>query len=140
MEKEETKLRHLKVLIRAALKNTPYNKYDAQKFYICFRQLFPNTVCPMRTIKMEERRFLWTTFPNLNRWFDRTKEFLIQLGFAEDKPQRVSEIFEGVMAPPCPIDGKHDMVLDFHFGHVANTCLLLRWFFNTDNLMSELLY
>ena len=79
---------------------------------------------------MEERRSLWTTFPNLNRWFDGTKECLIHLGFAEDKPMRVAEIFEGVMAPPCLIDGKRDVVLDFHFGNVANTYLLLFLFLN----------
>ena len=44
----------------------------------------------------------------MNKWFDGTKTCLIEYGFAEDKPQLVLDIFEGRMAAPCPIDGKHD--------------------------------
>ena len=62
---------------------------------------------------------------------------MIHLGFAEDKPQRVAEIFEGVMAPPCPIDGELSV---FSTRKHANTYLFLLSFVSADNLESELTY
>jgi hypothetical protein len=112
--REETKPRHLKTLIGAALKNTKFKDVSVNKCYERFRHQFPDTVCPMRTMEMEERRSLWTTYPNVNRWFDGTKACLIEYGFAEDKPQRVLDMFEGRMAPPCPIDGKHGAPFHCH--------------------------
>ena len=44
----------------------------------------------------------------------------------------VLDLFEGIMAPPCPIDGKCDVIQYFQLGHLANTYLLLFLFFNTD--------
>ena len=32
--------------------------------------------------KMEERRAVWTTFNNINAWFDTLKQFLIDHKFA----------------------------------------------------------
>ena len=61
----------------------------------------------------------------------------MHLGFAEDKPQRVADIFEGVMAPPCPIDGK-PVVFSTHIH--ANTYLFWLSFVAADNLVSELTY
>ena len=79
--------------------------FSVNQLYRRFRHQFPDTVCPTRIMEMEERRSLWTTDPNVNRWFDGTKACLIQYGFVEEKSQRVLDLFEGRMAPPCPIDG-----------------------------------
>ena len=73
----------------------------------------------------------------LNLCFDGTKQCLVHLGFVEDKPQRVAEIFEGVMAPPCPIDGKPVV---FSTRIHANTYLFLLSFVAADDLVSELTY
>ena len=62
---------------------------------------------------------------------------MIHLRFAEDKPQRVAEIFERVMAPPCPIDGELSV---FSTRKHANTYLFLLSFVSADNLESELTY
>ena len=67
-EKEETKPRHLKALIWAALKDTPFEDFSQIKLYSRFREKYPDTVNPTRAMEMEERRSLWTTFPNVNRW------------------------------------------------------------------------
>ena len=103
--KEETKPRHLKALIGAALKNTPFEDFSQIKLYRRFREKYPDTVNPTRAMEMEERRSLWTTFPNVNKWFDGSKKCLIQYGYAEDKPMRVVDIFKGTSLP-FPIDGK----------------------------------
>ena len=36
---------------------------------------------------MEQRRKKWGTFDNINQWFQALKEFLIEKGFAEERPQ-----------------------------------------------------
>ena len=100
------KPRHLKAIIGAALKNTIFDGLCVEVMYTRLRQMFPDTVTPVQTMEMEERRSLWTTYPNANRWFDGVKIDLLRYGFAEDKPQHVLDMFEGRMAPPCPIDGE----------------------------------
>ena len=103
--KEETKPRMLKALIGAALKGTEFESMSEDYIYTLFRQRYPDTVCPSKAMEMEERRMLWTTFPNLNKWFDGTKACLIHYGYVEDKPQLVVDIFKG-REMPCEIDGK----------------------------------
>ena len=42
--------------------------------------------------KMEERRAVWTTFNNINYWFDTLKQFLIDHKFArESKLEEIEE-------------------------------------------------
>ena len=65
--KEETKPRHLKSFIGVALRNTDFKNYSANNLYSRFRDKFPATVNPTRAMEIEERRSLWTTFPNVNR-------------------------------------------------------------------------
>ena len=65
--REETKPRHLKALIGAALKNTEYADLDAGLIYRRFRTMFPDTVSPTRAMEMEERCLLWTVFPNVSK-------------------------------------------------------------------------
>ncbi len=47
----------------------------------------------------------WTTYPNLNIWFEGTKAQLIHYGYAEDKPQLVCDMFAGDPIP-CNISGE----------------------------------
>ena len=53
---------------------------------------------------MEERRGLRTTYDNLNRWFDGSKECLIRLGFAKNKPIKVIDMFAGHDLPFLNLD------------------------------------
>lgn len=102
---EETKPRMLKALIGAALKGTQFESMSEDYIYTMFRRKYPETVHPAKAMEMEERRMLWTTFPNLNKWFDGTKACLIHYGYVEDKPQLVVDIFKGRVMP-CEIDGE----------------------------------
>ena len=92
----------MKALIAAAINSTEYSDLSVDAIYKMFRAKFPDTVNPMKAMEMEERRSLWTTYPNLNKWFDGSKECLIHYGYAEDKPQCVIDIFEG-RKPPVPM-------------------------------------
>ena len=71
--KEETTPRFLKVLIGAALMETEYSHLSAENIYSRFRDKYPDTVCPTKIMEMEERRHLWTTYPNVNNWFSGSK-------------------------------------------------------------------
>jgi len=102
---EETKPRHLKALIGAALCNTEFSDLNTEVVYRKFRQRYPDLVSPTRAMEMEERRALWTTYPNIIRWFDGSKECLLHYGYAQDRPQRVVDIFIGHPIPMA-IDGK----------------------------------
>lgn len=95
----------LKALIGAALKGTQFESMNEDWIYTTFRSKYPETVCPTKAMEVEERRMLWTTFPNLNKWFDGTKACLIHYGYVEDKPQLVVDIFKGRVMP-LKIDGE----------------------------------
>ena len=101
----ECKPRHLKALIGAALLKTEFEEMNVEVIYRKFREKYPHTVSPTRAMEMEERRSLWTTYPNISKWFDASKECLIHFGYAEDKPQRVVDIFAG-HEMPTKIDGE----------------------------------
>ena len=104
---QECKPRHLKALIGASLTNTEFSDLSVEKIYKRFRIKYPDTVSPTRAMEMEERRSLWTTYPNLNKWFDASKACLIHYGYAEDKPQLVVDIFGG-RELPCEIDSESE--------------------------------
>ena len=40
---------------------------------------------------VDDRRWQWTTYANLNVWFDGWKAFLLHHGFAEDAPEQQPE-------------------------------------------------
>ena len=71
-------------------------------------------------MEMEERRSLWTTYPNVMKWFDGSKACLIHYGYAEDKRQRVVDIFAG-RPMPMPIDGDYYALCYFLLDPVAHT-------------------
>jgi hypothetical protein len=103
--KAETKPRHLKALIGAALMNTSYDHLNVKNIYSQFRRKYPATVCPTRMMEIEEQRSLWPTYLNVKKWFDGTKRCLIQYRYAEDEPMRVVDIFKG-RELPFPIEGE----------------------------------
>ena len=48
--REETKPRHLKAIIGAALKNTAFEGFCSEVMYTWFRRRFTDTMCPVRTM------------------------------------------------------------------------------------------
>ena len=52
----------------------------------CRRACAPALEC-----SVDDRRWQWTTYSNLNTWFDGWKAFLLHHGFAEDKPEEQPE-------------------------------------------------
>jgi hypothetical protein len=82
--KTETKPLYLKALVGPALTKTNNEGLGTDKFYTRFLRKYPMTVCPTRTMEMEELCSLWT--PNVNKWFGGTKECLTHYGYTEDKP------------------------------------------------------
>lgn len=67
-------------------------------------------------MQVEERRGLWTTFGNLNQWFDGSKECLVHLGFAEDEPMKVIDMFAGHDLPFADLDKNLVSELTFKYG------------------------
>ncbi len=79
---------HFKALIGAAIDCTTFRgKVTLDHIY--------KTVAPMKKMGMEECWALWTTYTNINLWYDRTKKCLIHHGYVIDKLQRVIDIFNG---------------------------------------------
>ena len=104
---QESKPRHIKALIGAAVRDTDRDSMSRDYLYRRFRKEMCATVAPTKPMQMEERRGLWTTYNNLNDWFNGAKKIMIDLGFAEDKPMRVVDIFRGRESEmPCEIDRK----------------------------------
>ena len=68
---------------------------------------------------LEKRRAKWTTYTNLNMWFNTWEEVLIELGFAGLK--REGEDFEGSVVF---FDEQKDIIikLDETDGALDNTC------------------
>ena len=102
----EVKPRHLKNLIAAALLDTDLASVDKEYIYKQFRQKYPHVVQPSKVMQVEERRGLWVTFGNLNQWFDGSKKCLVHLGFAEDKPIKVIDMFAGHDLPYPDLDSE----------------------------------
>ena len=119
----ETKPRVMKALIGAALMGTQFENMSTESIYKHFRERYPDTCAPTRAMEMEERRMLWTTYPNVNRWFDGTKECLIHYGYVEDKPQLVIDIFKG-RTPPCDIDREYLCLLFCFHIHLSHQIMI----------------
>ena len=119
----ETKPRVMKALFGAALKNTQFESMSIESTYKLFRERYPDTCAPTRAMDIEEQRMLWTTYPNVNRWFDGTKACLIHYGYVEDKPQLVTDIFKG-RTPPCDIDREYLCLLFCFHIHLSHQIMI----------------
>lgn len=90
-------------IIGAALAYTKLReKLTTDYVYQKLMERFPSSVKLPKAMKVEDWQSMWTTYPNINLWFDGLKRALIQHGYAEDKPQLVKEIFVG-HEMPCDI-------------------------------------
>lgn len=102
----ERKPKKLKAIIGAAIANTLFkNNLSVGYIYKQLRHRFPNKVQQSKAMQVEDCRMNWTTYPNLNAWFNGSKQCLIHYGYVEDKPQLVHDIFQG-RSLPCKIPGK----------------------------------
>ncbi len=98
----EVKPKKLKALIGAAINNTELkDKVSPDYVYKKLKEMFPDSVQESKSMKVEDRRMNWTTYPNLNLWFEGTKKELIHYGYVTDQPQIVRDIFRGY---PMPFD------------------------------------
>ncbi len=98
----EVKMKKLKALIRAAINNTKLkDKVSVDYVFKKLKEMFPNTIQESKAIKVKDQRMNWTTYINLNLWFEGTKKELIHYGYVVDNPQVVSDIFDG---HPMPFD------------------------------------
>ena len=57
------------------------------------RQHHPEILNPVRAKNHENRRVDWLTYKNLIDWNKRAKQFLIEIGMADDQPGIVCEYF-----------------------------------------------
>lgn len=113
----ECKPRKVMGLIGAAIANTEYySKFSVLYVYRNLRERFADTVQESKVMNVEDCCMNWTTYPNLNIWFDGTKAELIHYGYVEDTPQPVRDIFAG---KPMPFD-----VPGKDFNVFANCCIL----------------
>ncbi len=99
----ECKPKKLKAIIGAAISNDPFkNILTVDYIYNQLKVRFPNLVQQSKVMQVEDRRMNWSTFPNLNAWFDGSKHCLIHYGYVEDKQQLVCDIFKD-RPYPCHI-------------------------------------
>mmetsp|Transcript_12722 Transcript_12722/g.26933 ORF Transcript_12722/g.26933 Transcript_12722/m.26933 type:complete len:164 (+) Transcript_12722:454-945(+) len=102
----EIKPKKMRAIIGAAMANTDYKeKLSVTYVYKMLRKKFPDTVQETKAMQVEDRHMKWTTYPNVNLWFDGSKECLIHYGYTEDKQQLVRDIFIGKPLP-CEIPGE----------------------------------
>ncbi len=65
---------------------------------------FPNTAKKSKSMKNEDCWMNWTTYANLNQWFDGTKACLIRYGYVNNCLQCITDIFNTIQSPcsiPC---------------------------------------
>jgi hypothetical protein len=96
----EAKSQTIKAMIGAAILGSRFeNEFTVEWIYEKLRHKFPNVIVPSRELDIEDRRASWTTYPNINLWFDGAKKILVDSGLVEDQPMRVKDIFEGHPLP-----------------------------------------
>lgn len=96
----DAKPKHVKGIIGAAIENMTYKSNLTTKYiYNKLCNQFPNTVHKSKSMKNEDSLMNWTTYANLNQWFDWTKAFLIHYGYVNDCPQCFIDIFNGRPLP-----------------------------------------
>ncbi len=105
---QEAKPKTIRAMIAAAILNMPFESNVTKSWiYERVRQEYPEVLNPGRVREIEERRAAWTTYPNINLWFDGIKELLIKTGLVEDKPMKVIDVWRNAgVEPPIPIDGE----------------------------------
>ncbi len=109
----ECKPKRLKAIIGAAIANTKYkDELTVEYIYRELKNKFPETVQQSKPMQIKDCWMNWTTYPNLNAWFDGAKATLIQYGYAKDKPQLVRDIFKGHPLP-CEIPGESVIIITF---------------------------
>ena len=97
---QEAKSQSIKALIGAAILGMRFEEeFTVEWIYKKLRHKFPNVIVPSRELEVEDRRASWTTYPNINVWFDGAKKILIESGLVEDRPMRVIDMFEGHPLP-----------------------------------------
>ncbi len=115
----EMKPKKLKALIGAAIHNTCHSgSFSVEYVYKKLKEVFPNTVQESKSMKVEDRRMNWTTYPNLNLWFEGTKKELIHYGYVTDEPQVVRDIFRG---HPMPFDIPGEFIFN-HYDYFISDC------------------
>ncbi len=76
----------MKRLIGASIVGTPYEAaFQVESVTRKVRSEFPAALQAANKISVEDARAQWTTYDNLDQWFDNVKKDLIGTGFVEDK-------------------------------------------------------
>ncbi len=82
----ELKGRDVKRLIGASIVGTPYvAAFQIESVWRKVRSKFPAALQAANKISVEDARAQWTTYNNLDQWFDDVKKDLIGTGLVEDK-------------------------------------------------------
>jgi hypothetical protein len=82
----ELKGRDVKRLIGASIVGTPHEAaYQVELVRRKVRSEFPTALQAANKISVEDARAQWTTYDNLNQWFDDVKKDLIATGLVEDQ-------------------------------------------------------
>ena len=76
----------MKRLIGASIVGTPYEAaFQIESVWRKVRSEFPAALQAANKISVEDARAQWTTYDNLDQWFDDVKKDLIGTGLVEDK-------------------------------------------------------
>ena len=82
----ELKGRDLKRVIGASIVGTPHEaSFQVESVWRKVRSEFPAALQAANKISVEDARAQWTTYDNLDQWFDDVKKDLIGTGLVEDK-------------------------------------------------------
>jgi hypothetical protein len=82
----ELKGKDLKRLIGASIVGTPHaDLYKPESVWRKVRNEFPESLQAATKIAVEDARAQWTTYDNLNQWFDDVKKDLLATGLVENE-------------------------------------------------------
>jgi hypothetical protein len=82
----ELRGRDLKRLIGASIAGTQHEaSFQVESVWRKVRQEFPDALQAANKIPIEDSRAQWTTYDNLNQWFDDVKRDLISTGLVDDE-------------------------------------------------------
>ena len=85
----EMRGREIKRLIGAAIVGTEYNnKFKIESVWRKMRREFPEQLQAASKVSIDDARAQWTTFDNLQQWFDDVKKDLIETGLVIDAEVR----------------------------------------------------
>lgn len=81
----ELKSKDMKRLIGASIVGTAYEgAFKVESVWRKLRTTFPEKLQAAKKISVEDARAQWTTFDNLNQWFDDVKKDLLRTGLVDD--------------------------------------------------------